>query len=59
MPRIELTQSEADTLRQVLESYLSDLRVQISATDLKDFRDELRETRKVLEDIVERLDAAA
>ena len=59
MQRLELTPSESEHLREVLENYLSDLRMQISATDLKDFRDKLRETREFLEDIVERLRPAA
>jgi len=59
MPTLDLTPAESERLREVLESYLSDLRVQISATDLKDFRDELRETRTILEEIVERLRDAA
>ncbi|MDW7712337.1 MAG: hypothetical protein SCH98_17865 [Deferrisomatales bacterium] len=57
MIRVELTESEAATLQDVLDSYLSDLRMEIADTDRMDFREELKGRKKVLEDVLGRLAA--
>jgi hypothetical protein len=45
---LELTSTEADELRRALESYLSDLRMEIAGTDSWDFRQALKERKAVL-----------
>ncbi|MBE0616933.1 MAG: hypothetical protein IH608_03255 [Proteobacteria bacterium] len=55
MIRVDLTEPEADTLRDVLDSYLSDLRMEIADTDSLDYRDGLKRKKKVIEDVMGRL----
>ncbi len=55
MIRIELTDAEATTLEDVLDSYLSDLRMEIADTDQMDFRESLKARKKVLEDVMGRI----
>lgn len=57
--RIDLSDVEAATLRDALDSYLSDLRMEIADTDRMDFREGLKERRKILEGLLQRLEAAA
>jgi hypothetical protein len=56
---IELTQAEAQELERALASYLSDLRMEIAATDGYDFRQALKERRVTLSHLLERLGPAA
>lgn len=49
MIRLDLTDDERATLVGVLESYLSDLRMEISDTDSLDFRNMLKERKAVIE----------
>jgi len=55
MPQLRLTDAEAATLREALEIYISDLRMEISDTDQMDFREQLKEQEarlnRVLEDL--------
>ena len=55
MPTIELTQVEANLLREILGSDLSDLRMEIASTDLKSFRDNLKEREAIITQLIERL----
>ena len=55
MHRLELTSEEAYVLRETLESYLSDLRMEIADTDRKDFRDQLKHRKELLERITDAL----
>jgi hypothetical protein len=55
MHRLELTSEEAYVLRETLQGYLSDLRMEIADTDRKDFRDQLKHRREVLERITDAL----
>lgn len=55
MPTIELTSVEADLLKEVLESDLRDLRMEIAGTDLKEFRDKLKEREATMRQLIERL----
>ena len=50
--QLDLTADELETLVGVLKSYLSDLRMEISGTDSQDFRDMLKERKRVLEKVV-------
>jgi hypothetical protein len=45
---IELTDEEAERLHVALSSYISELGMQISATDLLAFREDLKATRELL-----------
>ncbi len=48
MISLELSASDAGVLAEALESYLSDLRMEIADTDSKDFRDGLKARKEVL-----------
>ena len=48
MIQLTLTQKEAEILNDILENYLSDLRQEISATDLVQFKDTLKERKVVI-----------
>jgi hypothetical protein len=51
---LELTPTEAAELHRALESYLSDLRMEIAGTDSWDFRQALKERKAVLGQLLER-----
>ena len=55
MPAIELTEDEAGTLRDVLTSYLGDLRAEIADTEDQEFRNSLKRTEAVLVGVIGRL----
>ncbi len=55
MTQLTLTDTEASTLRKVLETYLSDLRMEIVDTEAQDFREQLKEEENILEKIVKAL----
>ena len=55
MHRLDLTSEEAYVLREVLQSYLSDLRMEMADTDRRDFRDQLRHRKEILEKVAEAL----
>jgi hypothetical protein len=55
MNSLELSNEEKDTLIDVLESYISDLRMEMADTDSSFFREELRNKREVLDNILDRL----
>jgi hypothetical protein len=59
MTRIELTPEKAGMLREILESYLSDLRMEISATDLHDFREKLKNKAQFLRELLDQLEEKA
>jgi hypothetical protein len=54
MPTIQLTDAEANLLKEILETNLSDLRMEVAATDLS-FRDKLKEKEAVIKRLMERL----
>ncbi len=53
---LELSDEEAALMREVLASYLKELRGEIVDTDNADYRRTLRRERQQLEDIVVRLE---
>jgi len=53
--QLELDSNEAETLVRALESYLSDLSMEIADTDLKDYRDGLKAKRDTLRGIHRRI----
>jgi uncharacterized protein HemX len=55
MHTLELSSEEAYVLRETLQSFLSDLRMEIVDTDRKDYRDQLKHRRQLLERVVEAL----
>jgi hypothetical protein len=56
MVQIELSEPDAGALRAALESYLSDLRMEIANTDRMDFRESLKSTKAALERVVDALE---
>ena len=55
MPKLELTPDEALLLKEILQSHLGDLRMEIAGTDLQSFRDKLRNNEEALKRIIEHL----
>jgi hypothetical protein len=53
--QINLTTEEAEVLNEILTSYLSDLRMEISHTDSGFFREGLKERENLLKKIIEDL----
>lgn len=53
MVQLNLTEDERQTLAGVLESYLSDLRMEISDTDSLDFRELLKERKRVIRKVLD------
>ncbi len=52
---LNLDHDEIEVLRHVLESYLSDLRMEIADTDLLDFRTMLKNRKAVIRKVLESL----
>jgi len=57
MIRLELSEAEAATLRDVLESYVSDLRMEIAGTEEMGLREALKAREAGLNGLIERLSA--
>ena len=55
MPNFELSTEEKETLIEILEDNISDLRMEISDTDSSIFKEEIRSKKKILTDILEKL----
>ncbi len=55
MSQLILNENEKEMLQEVLESYLSDLRMEIADTDLKNFREGLKTKEAFLNDLINRL----
>ena len=49
---LELTRQEADELRKALESFVSELRMEIAATDSWDFRQGLKDRKALLNQVL-------
>jgi hypothetical protein len=56
---VQLSPTETTALRQALQSYLSDLRMEITDTDNPAYRRDLRDERAALESVAEKLADAA
>lgn len=56
MIQIELTSEEAGILREILTSYLSDLRMEIAGTENMDFREALKKKEALLKKLIQRLE---
>ncbi len=57
MLQLELTEPEADLLREVAAEWLADLRTEIADTDNVDYRKGLKGKESLLRDVLERLAA--
>ena len=55
IPKLELTDDEALLLKEILQSYLGDLRMEIADTDLQSFRNKLRSNEELIKRIIDRL----
>jgi hypothetical protein len=56
MITLELSPKEADMLRDILVSYVSDLRMEISNTDSMDVREGLKEREVLLKRLIQQLE---
>lgn len=57
MRKLELTGPEADLLQEIVEEWLSDLRLEIGHTDSLDYREGLKRQEALVRDILGRLGA--
>ena len=57
MMQLELNDAEVSAMDEALESYLSDLRMEIAATDHAEFREGLKQRRDLLQAMLERVKA--
>lgn len=55
MTTLNLNPEQAETLRETLESYLSDLRLEIADTEKLEFRENLKKKEAILNEILEQL----
>ena len=55
MVNLNLDENEKEVLGSALESYVSDLRMEIADTDKMDFREQLKTRKKVLNKIIDEL----
>ena len=55
MSTLKLTPDENQLLQELLESALSDLRVEIVSTDRIDYKDALKERKSLITDMLEKL----
>ncbi len=56
MTTLDLSDDQAKTLKKSLTSYLSDLRLEIAATENHDFREELKKEEEILHSILAKLE---
>jgi hypothetical protein len=52
MIQLDINPQEQKILKEVLESYLSDLRMEIADTDSQDYREKLKHRKDVLNKVV-------
>ena len=57
MAELTLTDKEEEMLKVILESYLSDLRMEVADTDRKGYRDELKVEEAFLKELIAKLSA--
>jgi hypothetical protein len=55
MIRLDLSDAEAELLREIAEDWLSELRTEIAHTDRADFREGLKRKEERLKGLIERL----
>lgn len=54
--QINLTADEAVMLREILNHYLSDLRMEVADTDAMDFREKLKQEEGFINRVLQQLD---
>jgi hypothetical protein len=54
---IELTPKEIETFKEVLENFISDLRMEITDTDKQDYRESLKTKKNLIVKIKQKLEA--
>jgi hypothetical protein len=59
MLNLELSAAEQAVLREVLETAVSELGTEISATDAKEYRDDLKARREMLQRVIAALGGEA
>ena len=59
MPTLNLSSEQAETLAEVLEDYISDLRMEVANTDSQEFRDDLKKKELFLKDLLSQLGRTA
>ncbi len=59
MPTLNLSSEQAETLAEVLEDYVSDLRMEVANTDSMEFRDDLKRKEVFLKDLLHQLGGGA
>lgn len=59
MIQLDLTSDEQETIAAVLENYLSDLRMEIANTDSMDFRDMLKERKRVVQKVLDEVQSGS
>ncbi len=52
---IDITSEEAGMLKEILESYLSDLRMEIGSTENMNFREEMKKREDFLKRLIQKL----
>lgn len=55
MAQLQLTSEEGDILVEILESYLSDIRMEIADTDSTVFKVDLKKKKEVIKKILDNL----
>ena len=58
MDTLNLTEDEGTTLRDVVQSYLSELHTEMSHTDDREFKAALKKRRELLQGALEKLSSA-
>lgn len=56
MIQIELTTEKAEMLREILSTYLSDLRMEIADTENMSFRESLKKKEEFLNELLQHLE---
>ena len=55
MVKLELTEQQAKVLGEILETFMSDLRMEIADTERKAWRDRMKEEEDFIKDLIKRL----
>jgi hypothetical protein len=55
MVQLTLTDTDAATLKKALETYVSDLRMEVADTEAQDFREGLKQEESVIRRLIELL----
>jgi hypothetical protein len=55
MTEVKLTEEQQTLLREVLEAFVAETRMEVSNTDSKDFRDDLKRKEAVAKAVLEKL----